>query len=55
MSAYIKGESRNQMSFGFMSLDDMIDENNKVRAIDAIVDTMDMTKHAFVYAERTGD
>jgi len=48
MSAYIKGIDRNQISLGFGSLDDMIDGDNKVRAIDAIIDTMDMTKHEFV-------
>ena len=38
MSGYVKGRDRNQISVGFMCLDNLIDENNKVRAIDAIVE-----------------
>ena len=54
MSAYIKGTNRAQMSFGFASLDDMVDEDNSVRAIDAVVDMLDMTKHKFAYSTPAG-
>ena len=50
MSTYIKGIGRGQMSFDFMSLDAMVDENSAVRAIDAIVDMLDATKYSFVHA-----
>jgi len=50
MSDYIKGSDRDQVSFGYSSLDQMVDENNKVRAIDAIVDMLEVTKHEFEYS-----
>jgi transposase len=54
VSGYIKGTDNNQMSFGIMSLDDMIGPANKVRAISAIVDTMEMSKHEFVHSAPSG-
>ena len=48
--SYIKSTPREQMSFGFSSLDDMVDGDNAVRAIDAIVETLDKTKLDFVHA-----
>ena len=51
MSTYIKGVGRGQMSFDFMSLDAMVDENSAVRAIDAIVDMLNATKCSFVHAQ----
>lgn len=51
MVSYIKGENRCQMSFGYNSLDCMIDENNCVRAIDAIVDMLDKTKLSFIHTK----
>jgi len=52
MVGYITGENRHQMSL--MCIDDMIPENSNVRAIDAIVDTMERTKLKFVHAETKG-
>ena len=51
MSGYVKGRDRNQISIGFMCLDNLIDENNKVRAIDAIVDSMNKTKLSYEHSE----
>jgi transposase len=51
MNAYIKGIHREQLSFNYMSLDSMIGENNKIRAIDAIVDSMEKTKLSFEHSE----
>jgi transposase len=50
MAGYIKGKDRNQLSFGFGSLDDMVDAENSVRAIDAIVDMMEGVRHMFIYS-----
>ncbi|HLQ40033.1 MAG TPA: hypothetical protein VK118_03640 [Tetragenococcus sp.] len=38
--ADIQGFSRNQISFQMIFLDEMIDKENPVRAIDAFVDTL---------------
>ena len=56
MSTYVKGIDKNQMSFGLLSLDDMVGGDNSVRAIDAIVDTMDISKYQFIHStpSRTG-
>ncbi len=40
MSNYIKGFNVNQMSFMPFSLDEMIEEDNPVRGINAIVDAL---------------
>jgi len=42
MSRYIKGESRNQLNMIPIALDEMIAEDNPVRVIDALVDSLDM-------------
>ena len=49
MVGYINGENRSQLNF--MSLDDMVSEDSSVRAIDAIVDSMEKTKTKFVHSE----
>ena len=36
----VHGFSRNQMSFQFFSLDEMIDKENPVRAIDAFIESL---------------
>lgn len=45
--AYIIGEDRNQVQFISVSLDDLIDQNNPVRVIDAYVDSLDLVKLGF--------
>ena len=54
MSRYVKGEDRNQISM--ISLDDMIAEDNPVRVIDSLVESLDMKKLNFKYStpEKTG-
>ena len=48
--------NRNQMSFSPLCFDDVIPEDNPVRAIDAIVDNMDILSLGFKHSEtaRTG-
>lgn len=50
MKRYVRGESRNQLSIIPISLDDMIDENNPVRVIDALIESLDMIALEFKYA-----
>lgn len=45
--AYIIGEDRNQVQFISVSLDDLIDQNNPVRVIDAYVDSLDLVELGF--------
>ena len=42
--SYIIGEDRNQVQFVSVSLDDLIDQNNSVRVIDAYVDSLDLVE-----------
>lgn len=51
MKRYKEGGDRNQISLLPMSFDDMIDAENPVRAIDAIVDNMDIPSLGFKYAK----
>lgn len=50
MSRYIKGEDRNQLNILPISLDEMISEDNPVRVIDALVDSLDMEALDFKYS-----
>ena len=48
---HITGESRQQVTLLHDTLDDYVDENHPVRAIDAFVDTRDMKVLGFSKAE----
>ncbi|KAB3525723.1 IS1182 family transposase [Alkaliphilus serpentinus] len=50
MSRYVKGEDKGQLSMVLMSFDEMIPDNHPVRVVDAFVDTLDMEKLGFKYA-----
>jgi len=50
MSKYIKGTDKNQLNMIPMALDEMISEDNPVRVIDALVDSLDMKSLEFKYA-----
>lgn len=54
MSLYIEGENRNQVSLEPMCLEDMISEENPVRAIEMIVGSMGIAELGFRYAETKG-
>ncbi len=45
--AYIIGEDRNQVQFVSVSLDDLIDQGNPVRVMDAYVDSLDLAELGF--------
>lgn len=51
MNRYKSGESRNQINILPICLDDMIAPDNEVRAIDAIVDKMDIQSMGFIHSE----
>lgn len=51
MSKYVEGFDVNQLTFFPMSFDDMIDEDNPVRGISAIVDTMDEDVLSFTHSK----
>lgn len=51
MERYKESADRNQMNLLPMSFDDMIDVENPVRAIDAIVENMDIPNLGFKYAK----
>jgi transposase len=51
MSRYIKGENREQLRIEPMCFDDMIDKKNPVRAIEAVVESMNIKEMGFEYAE----
>lgn len=51
MARYKESGDRNQMSFNLMSYEDMIDAENSVRAIDAIISKMDVSSLGFQYSE----
>lgn len=50
MNRYKSSENRNQINILPMCLDDMITPDNEVRAIDAIVDRMDIQSMGFTYS-----
>jgi len=51
MSRYVEGEDRNQLSLEPLCFDDMIGEENPVRAIETIVESMNIGALGFTYAE----
>ena len=51
MDRYKTNINRDQLSFTPLCLDDMISVDNEVRAIDAIVDSLEITDMGFVYSE----
>jgi transposase len=51
MQRYVEGTNRNQYNMMLMNLESMIDEENPVRAIDIIVDSLDLEKLGFKYAK----
>lgn len=51
MERYKTIVNREQMSFSPLCFDDVIDENNPVRAIDAIVESMEIPTLGFKYSE----
>lgn len=51
MERYKESGNRNQLSFNLMSYEDMIDTENPVRAIDAIVLKMDISSLGFQYSK----
>lgn len=51
MDRYKRSGNRDQMSMLPMCLDDMLTEGNEVRAIDAIVEKMDIPSMGFTYSE----
>ena len=52
-SIYKQGESRNQQLLFPPSIDDYVDSNNTVRAIDAYVDILDLSSLKFSYIPRS--
>ncbi len=51
MLRYVEGENRNQLNILPISLDEMVSDDNPVRVIDALVDSLDMTALDFKYAQ----
>ncbi len=51
MERYIKSEDRNQLSLIPMNLDDMIPEDAEVRALEVIVEKMDICSLGFTYTK----
>ena len=51
MNRYIEKENRNQIAMKPLCLDDMISEENPVRAIETIVESMNIAELGFIYAE----
>ena len=51
MNRYKTNTNRDQLNFIPQCLDDMISADNEVRAIDAIVNSLDITDMGFVYSE----
>lgn len=51
MSRYVNGENRNQVSMEPLCLDEMIGEENAVRAIELIVESMKIGEVGFKYSE----
>lgn len=51
MSRYMQGEDRKQLSLEPLCLDEMITEDNAVRAIETIIESMDIPSLGFTYSE----
>ena len=51
MSRYIEKENRNQIAMKPLCLDDMIGEENHVRTIEMIVESMNIAELGFAYSE----
>lgn len=51
MGRYVSGENREQTSLLPICLDDMIAQDNIVRAIDVIVDNIDISSLGFTHSE----
>jgi transposase len=51
MSRYVEGENRNQINLEPLCLDEMIGEENAVRSIELIVESMKIMEMGFVYSE----
>jgi transposase len=51
MSRYVQGEDRNQLSLEPLCFDEMISEENPVRALEMIVESMNIPKLGFTYSE----
>ena len=51
MKRYKSNSNRDQLSYIPMCLDEMISPDNEARAIDAIVDSMDIQAMGFKYSE----
>ena len=51
MERYVKSDDRNQLSFIPMSFDDMIPDDAEVRALEVIVEKMDIRSLGFTYTE----
>lgn len=51
MERHKQGETREQISFELLSLEDLIEEENPVRAIDVIVNRLDMAELGFVHSQ----
>ena len=49
--AYIVGTDRNQVNLITTSLDELVDQNNPVRVIDAYVDSLDIKELGFIEYE----
>ena len=47
MNIYKQGQDRNQQLLFPPSLDELVDDNNSVRAIESYVDILDITKLGF--------
>lgn len=54
MNRYVEGKDRNQISLEPVCFEDMITEDNPVRAIEAVVESMNIASLGFVYAETKG-
>lgn len=54
MSRYKQGENREQLRLEPLCFDEMIAEDNQVRAIDIIVESMDIPSLGFAYSETKG-
>jgi transposase len=51
MSRYVEGENRNQIGMEPLCLDEMVSEDNPVRSIEMIVESMKIGELGFKYSE----
>ncbi len=51
MQRHKQGESREQISFELLGLEDLIEEENAVRAIDAVAGRMDTVELGFAHSQ----